>query len=55
MTRAVNNLIWSIALLVGAVILAKKDEAAVPWAIGVVAVIVGTFATIAVLMEHEKI
>lgn len=55
MTRATNNLIWSVALMVGALVLAKKDEAAVPWALTAVAAIVGACAVLALLAENDKI
>lgn len=55
MTRATSNFIWTLAILVGAVVLAKKDEAAVPWALGVTAAIVCVCSGIAILAEQDKI
>lgn len=54
MTRAANSLIWCLALLAGAVVLGKKEEDPLAWAIATVAVVVGVVALAVVADERMK-
>lgn len=55
MTRATSNFVWALAMLFGAFVLAKKDVNPIPWALGVIAAIVGIASLVAILAENDKI
>lgn len=54
MTRSVSNLIWSLGLFVGAIVLAKKAEDPLPWAIGTLAAIVFVGAALGAVVENDR-
>lgn len=53
MTRSDSNLIWALALLVAAVVLATKDEMPIPWAIGLAALVVGILTVVVQMAKGD--
>lgn len=54
MTRAQNTALWATALIVAAVVLGKKADDPIPWAVGVAGTIVLLGALLAALVERDR-
>ena len=54
MTRSVSNLVWALGLIVAALVLAKKDENPIPWAVAALGVIVLLGSMLGVAQDNAQ-